>query len=115
MMSAADIRRRLESFEKLRNQQTNKQLTKTEEGLIIHGSSANKVYIPTTTGRLFHNDDNFVRVIMGPYGSGKSTLSIAEMVIRACGMPRWNANRRRSRWGIVRNTSGELSSTTLAT
>jgi Phage terminase large subunit len=115
MISAADLRRRLENVEKSRNQRAAKHLTFTDTGMIIHAQEQDKIYIPTNTGALFHDDDSFVRVIMGPYGSGKSTLSIAEIVKRACGIPAWHSGRRRSRWGIVRNTSGELSSTTLAT
>lgn len=82
----------------------------------IYAIPQNKIYIPTETGRLFDADDAFVSLIMGPYGSGKSTACINKIVRRACAMPFWTATgRRRSRWGIVRNTSGELQSTTLKT
>src|SRR6185503_20143949 len=65
---------------------------------------------------LAHNDDSFVRLIMGPYGSGKSTWCINEIVRRSCNMPHWyKGHIRRSKWAIVRNTSGELYSTTLQT
>ncbi len=114
MISAADISRRMDRYEKSRNQKTSRQLTINESGMIIHAKDQDKIYIPTPTGNLAHLDDSFVRVLMGPYGSGKTTWAISEIVKRACNMPRWNASRRRSRWGIVRNTSGELSSTTLA-
>ena len=82
---------------------------------IIHASDKDKLYIPTATGQLAHDDDSFVRLIMGPYGSGKSTWCVNEIVRRAASMPRWYKGRRRSRWAIVRNTSGELQSTTLQT
>lgn len=85
------------------------------ERTIIHASDADKLYVPTTTGHLFHADNSFVRVVMGPYGSGKSTLCINEIVRRACTMPTWYKGRRRSKWAIVRNTTGELYSTTLQT
>lgn len=75
----------------------------------------NKIYIPTATGKLMHDDDSFVRLIMGPYGSGKSTWCIHEIVRRTCHMPIWSSGRRRAKWAIVRNTSGELYSTTLQT
>lgn len=81
----------------------------------IYGSDKPKIYIPTATGQLAHDDNSFVRLIMGPYGSGKSTWCINEIVRRACAMPRWHNNRRRSRWAIIRNTSGELQTTTLQT
>lgn len=82
---------------------------------IIYATDKDKVYIPTTTGQLAHSCDDFVRLIMGPYGSGKSTWCVNEIVRRSCSMPRWSSGRRKSRWAIVRNTSGELQSTTLQT
>lgn len=115
MMSASDIRRRMEIHQKSYKQQTDKQLTINDKRMIIHAKDHDKIYIPTGTGDIAHRDNSFVRVIMGPYGSGKSTWAITEIVQRACAVPKWHAGRRRSRWGIVRNTSGELQSTTLAT
>lgn len=81
----------------------------------IYASDKDKVYVPNPTGQLFHNDNTFVRLIMGPYGSGKSTLCINEIVRLACAMPRWSNGRRRSKCLVIRNTSGELQSTTLQT
>lgn len=85
------------------------------EGTFIHASDKDKIYLPTATGKLAHDDNSFVRLIMGPYGSGKSTWCINEIVRRTCAMPVWSNGRRRARWAIVRNTSGELQSTTLQT
>lgn len=85
------------------------------EETFIHASDKDKVYIPTTTGAIAHADNSFVRLIIGPYGSGKSTWCCNEIIRRACNMPVWYKGRRRSRWAIVRNTSGELQSTTLQT
>lgn len=82
---------------------------------VIYGRDKNKIYIPTATGQRFHDDDSFVKLIMGPYGSGKSTLCINHIVRTVCAMPKWYNGRRRARWAIVRNTSGELQSTTLQT
>ena len=92
-----------------------KHVTLNDNGMIVHAHSKDKFYTPNATGIIAHSNDSFVRVIMGPYGSGKSTWAAAEIVKRACAMPDWSGGRRRSRWGIVRNTSGELYSTTLAT
>jgi len=115
MISAADIKRRLESIELSRQKKADKQITVNGSNLTIHTKELDKIYIPTVTGDIAHHDNSFVRVLMGPYGSGKSTWAISEIVKRTCEMPKWNANRRRARWGIVRNTSGELATTTLAT
>jgi hypothetical protein len=90
-------------------------LSMEENMAVIRNSDKNKVYIPTMTGSLAHADDSFVRLIMGPYGSGKSTWCVNEIVRRACSMPAWHNGQRRVRWAIVRNTSGELQSTTLQT
>lgn len=115
MMSASAVARRISEIEHQRRKGVERQLTINESGMIIHAKEQDKLYIPTATGNIAHRDDSFVRVIMGPYGSGKSTWAITEIVRRACSIPVWHAGRRRSRWGIVRNTSGELSTTTLAT
>jgi len=86
-----------------------------DEETILYCPTRNKKYIPTSTGKIFHEDNSFVKLIFGPYGSGKSTMCCHEIVRRACQMPAWSNDRRRSRWVIVRNTSGELQSTTLQT
>ncbi len=115
MMTASEIKKRIADYEESQRKGTSRQLTHTNQGMIIHAKEQDKIYIPTATGDIAHRDDSFVRVIMGPYGSGKSTWAITEIVKRACAIPIWYSGRRRSRWGIVRNTSGELSTTTLAT
>ena len=113
MRTASEIRKQIADIEYQRQKGNTCQITIKDQGMVIHASQ-DKIYIPTATGLIAHCDDSFVRVIMGPYGSGKSTWALTEIVQRACAMPVWNASRRRSRWGIVRNTSGELTSTTLA-
>lgn len=85
-----------------------------DDKTIIYGNP-NKVYIPSNTAKLFHQDQSFVRIVMGPYNSGKSTMCAHHIVRAASLMPAWSNGRRRSRWAIVRNTSGELQSTTLQT
>jgi len=115
MMSASEISKRISSIEESRRKGTQKQVTINDTRMVIHAQGQDKIYVPTTTGNVAHLDNSFVRVIMGPYGSGKSTWAAAEIVRRACSIPVWYSGRRRSRWGIVRNTSGELQSTTLAT
>lgn len=113
--SAAELLKKFNEYESGINKGNHRQLTIKPDRMIIHATEKDKIYVPTYTGGIAHNNDQFVRVIMGPYGSGKSTWAISEIVKRACGVPVWNNGRRRSRWGIVRNTSGELCTTTLAT
>lgn len=79
----------------------------------LFSPNGDKLYIPSTTGIKFHHSDALVRLIFGPYGSGKTTICLHEIVRRACAMPVWYNGRRRSRWVIIRNTLGELTSTTL--
>ena len=76
---------------------------------------ADTPYNPSVTGLAFHESDAFVRVIMGPYGSGKSTTCCAEIIMRACAMPPCNDGIRKARWAIVRNTYGDLEATSLKT
>jgi phage terminase large subunit len=113
--SASELLKTFNEYEAGINKGNQHHLTIKPDRMIIHAHEQDKIYVPTATGAIFHDNDKFVRVIMGPYGSGKSTLAIAEIVKRACEVPVWNNGRRRSRWGIVRNTSGELATTTLAT
>lgn len=86
-----------------------------ERETIIYGRDKNRIYVPNHTAKLFHDSNTFINLVMGPFGSGKSTLCINHIVRCACAMPVWHNGRRRSRWAIVRNTSGELQSTTLQT
>lgn len=102
-----------EQFVDSYNRRTQKHITFLDDRTIIHASDADKVYIPSATGKLFHDSSSFVNLVIGPYGSGKTTICLQHIVRTACGMPRWYNGRRRARWGIVRNTSGELVSTTL--
>jgi hypothetical protein len=52
---------------------------------------------------------------MGPVGSGKSVACVAEVMKRALEIPPGTDNARRSRWLAVRNTYGELKTTTIKT
>lgn len=63
----------------------------------------------------FHEDDSFVRGLLGPVGSGKSSSCCVEIVRRALEMPADKKKRRRSRWAVVRNTYPELKNTTIKT
>lgn len=110
--------RRLEAMENSSQMKQEQHIWFHDDGSIevySTGAKGNLIYIPTRTGGAFHEDDTFVRAMRGPFGSGKSTALQFEVVRRACAMPAWSNGRRRSRWVFTRNTSGELSSTTLQT
>lgn len=97
------------------NRRSQKHISFESDRTIIHGNENDKIYIPTPTGKLFHDSNAFVNLVIGPYGSGKSTLCVQHIVRQVAAMPAWFNGRRRARWAIVRNTSGELVSTTLQT
>lgn len=97
------------------NKRTQRHITFEDSRTIIHASDKDKIYVPSATGKLFHASNGFVDLVVGPYGSGKSTMCVQRIVESVSKMPRWYNGRRRARWAIVRNTSGELYSTTLQT
>lgn len=72
-------------------------------------------YRPEKTLARFHASDAFVRGVMGPVGSGKSSAMCAEIVYRAYDRPPDKNRARRSRFAVVRNTYPELKSTTIKT
>ncbi len=79
-----------------------------DEGVVTY-------FPPGPNAALFHQDSSFVRGLMGPVGSGKSSACCSEIVMRAIAQRPWYDNVRRSRWAIVRNTYPELKSTTIKT
>lgn len=70
---------------------------------------------PGKVARAFMLSDAFFRGIMGPFGSGKSTACIMEILRRARQQEPGADAKRRSRWAIVRNTYPELRTTTIRT
>jgi len=63
----------------------------------------------------FHEDDHFVRGLMGPFGSGKSVGCCQEIFFRCASQPKQEDGFRKSRWVAVRNTTQQLKDTTLKT
>jgi hypothetical protein len=58
-------------------------------------------------------DDSFFRGIMGPFGSGKSTVCIMDILRRASLQKPGKDKIRRSRWAVIRNTYPESRTTTI--
>jgi hypothetical protein len=71
-------------------------------------------HVPTI-GR-FSNSDAFIRALIGPFGSGKSSGCVVEFPYRA-GMqaPSPADGVKRTRWAVVRNTYRQLEDTTIRT
>lgn len=63
----------------------------------------------------FANSDAFIRGLMGPYGSGKSSASVIEIINRAQAQKKSPNGKRKSRWAVIRNTFPELRNTTIKT
>ena len=69
---------------------------------------------PGPVARAFMQDDaSFFRGIMGPFGSGKSTACIMDILRRAKMQEPGPDGKRRTRWAITRNTYPELRTTTI--
>jgi hypothetical protein len=65
--------------------------------------------------KAFHESRAFVRGVMGPVGSGKSSAMCVEIFTKACGQRPDSQGTRRSRFAVIRNTYPELQSTTIKT
>lgn len=72
-------------------------------------------YHPGPTAARFHQNDHFVRLLMGPVGCGKSVSCCMEILHRAIRQARAPDGLRYSRWVVIRNTYPELRTTTVQT
>lgn len=73
-------------------------------------------YEPTgPVARSFHRSSAFVRGLMGPVGSSKSSACWMELVSRAFEQKPNASGVRRTKTGVIRNTYPELKSTTIKT
>jgi hypothetical protein len=70
---------------------------------------------PGPVAAAFHADTSFVRGLMGPVGSGKSSSCCVEILTRALEQLPGPDGIRHSRWAILRSTYPELKSTTIKT
>lgn len=68
-------------------------------------------YAPSPTGVEFHNSHEDIRLVMGPVGSGKSTMMICELIMMALLQKPDKYHKRSSRWIIVRETYPQLRNT----
>lgn len=71
-------------------------------------------YKASKTMKEFHTSNAFVRLLLGPIGSGKSVACVAELMRLARLQKPFNGVRK-TRWAIVRNTYRELTDTTMQT
>ncbi len=71
-------------------------------------------YTAEPTLARFHGSSAFVRGVRGPIGTGKSVGMCVEIVAKACSQAPHNGVRK-TRWAAIRNTYGELKTTTIRT
>lgn len=69
-------------------------------------------YVASPTGVKFHDCDSYVKMICGPYGSGKSCCCAMDVLYNACAQEPAPDGVRYSRVGVVRSTYPELISMT---
>ena len=80
------------------------------------GNDVNIDYRPPPVVMKFANAPHKYKMLMGPWGSGKTTGCIQEMVRRAMLQDPFPIdNIRRTRWACIRNTYPELKTTTIMT
>jgi len=72
-------------------------------------------YTPPETLRRFMLDDSKMRVVMGPFGSGKTSACVMEVLRRASMQEPGRDGYRRSRFAVVRQTVRQLKDTTVKT
>jgi len=72
-------------------------------------------YKPDKTLAQFHLSDEFIRCLIGPFGSGKSTACCFEILRSAALMQPCDDGVKRARWVVARNSYRELKDTTIAT
>ncbi len=72
-------------------------------------------YDAPPTVRRFMDSGAFVRAVVGPVGSGKSSGCLVEILARACEQAKGPDGIRRTRFAIIRNTYPELRDTTRKT
>ncbi len=72
-------------------------------------------YADVPTIKRFAMDDTRIRCLIGPFGSGKSSGCVIEILRRAQAQVPGPDGMRRSRWAVVRNSYGQLKDTTIKT
>lgn len=71
-------------------------------------------YTHSPTVKRFSQSRKFIRGLMGPFGSGKSSGCVIEIIKWACRQPKTDG-KRRSRFAVIRNTYRQLGDTTIKT
>jgi hypothetical protein len=70
-------------------------------------------FVPTI--KKFSQSDKFIRGLMGPFGSGKSSGCVIELIRRSMEQVPSPDGIRRTRWAVIRNTYQQLKDTSIKT
>ncbi len=72
-------------------------------------------YADVPTCQKFAESNAFMRGLLGPYGSGKSSACVIEIINRGLAQRRSPDGIRHSKWAVIRNSFPELRDTTIRT
>ena len=72
-------------------------------------------YTDSPTVKEFSKCDKFIRGLMGPFGSGKSSGCVMELIQIAADQAVQSDGKRRARFAVIRNTYPQLKDTTIKT
>lgn len=72
-------------------------------------------YKDVPTIREFSECDAFIRGVLGPFGSGKSSGCVVEIINRSMAQAPGPDGIRRTRWAVIRNSYAQLSDTSIRT
>jgi len=114
MTKNSHILKRLKNIEKTVQDLDNPQIDIKIQGSSIEFIKSKITYHASLTHQIFHQDDSKVKIVMGPFGSGKTSAMIADIILRAAKMPMCTDDVRRCKVLVIRNTFKELKTTCLA-
>lgn len=126
-MKGKALRRKIEELESVVGRTNEQHVWVTDTHIQIGGKnlltdfnlnqlpSGVRIYFPPPSGVVLHEASAVFKAMMGPFGSGKSTCCIFEMLQHAIAMPECTDGIRRSAWVVIRNTTPQLLTSTLKT
>lgn len=113
MANLAALERRINEFHASKSRANVAHVVR--DGYSLHFVQTGAKYAPSKTGLEFHAANEMIRAVMGPVGSGKSTMCCMDMLMQAIEMPPCHDGIRRYKGVMIRNTYPELKSTTIST
>ena len=72
-------------------------------------------YKEVPTLKAFSNSDAFMRLALGPFGSGKSSACVIEIISRALAQKPGPDGKKHTRWLVIRNSYRQLNDSTIKT